>query len=279
MMNEMSGRPDLLAKFQPWSFEYPTGEPFLKSAADLRKQFCELLSRIDPETSDPMLQQIVLVGHSMGGLISTAQTTASEDYLWSSIANQPFENVLISPRYRDRLHSAFFFEPSPAISRVVYIGTPHRGSSVARRAIGKIGSLLIQETPSQTEAHQKLIAANPGVFKDEFRNRLPTSVDLLSPDSKLLQALRTLPRNPGVIVHSIIGDCCWTIHDGPSDEVVAVNSARTYNAASESIVDAKHTELTQDAYVIKDVFEILSQHYESVMQSAAYRAASHWTLD
>lgn len=270
MLNEMIGRSDLMSKYQPWNFEYPTGEPFLKSAADLRKQLCELLHRVDPDGTDPMLRQIVLVGHSMGGLISSAQITSSEDYLWSSIANEPFENVIIPERYRDRLHSAFFFEPSAAISRVVYIGTPHRGSSVANRAIGKLGSLLIQEPASQSAAHQRLIAANPGVFKNEFQKRLPTSVDMLSPDSVLLQTLRTLPRNPCVTRHSIIGDHCWTLHDGLTDGVVAISSARIPDAASEAVIEAEHTKLTQDPYVMDDVFEILEQHYQSIETTAAF---------
>ncbi len=259
MLNEFAARREIMDRFQTWSFEYPTGEPFVKSAALLRRELQQLLERVDPQQSDPALKQIVLVGHSMGGLISTMQITRSGEYLWNSISMCPFDETLIPPAYRPRLREAFFFEPSPAVSRVVYIGTPHRGSSLATRMIGRASSLLVEESSELTEAHRQMIDDNPNVFTPEFSRRIPTSIDLLDPSSQVLYTVRTLPKACNVQFHSIIGDnCCLPGID--TDGVVPVSSASLSGAVSEKLVNEKHTQLTRDPSVIEELLGILAEH-------------------
>ncbi len=138
---------------------------------------------------------MVLVGHSMGGLIAKLQITRSGDHLWRSIANRPFDQVVMDDERRIELATAFFFEPSECVSSVIFMATPHRGSNYARRLIGRVGSSLVRTTEAQRQEHDKLVRCNPGVFKQEVRKRIPTSIDLLDPDSSLLKAINELPIN------------------------------------------------------------------------------------
>jgi len=199
----------------------------------------------------------------MGGLVSTAQITSSGDYLWNSISKRRFDDTRIPSGYRQRLSESFFFEPSPAVSRVVYIGTPHRGSAFAQRLVGRVGSLLVKEPSELTEAHRQLIDNNPDVFTSEFSRRIPTSIDLLEPNSQLLFALRTLPKDCRVQYHSIIGDSCWTPSSGDTDGVVPVSSAQLSGATSEKLVDEKHSKLPQHPEVIAELLAILQQHLQA----------------
>lgn len=84
LVNEIQVRPEFTDHYQLWGFEYPTGEPFLRSATLLRDQLRLIRSYLDPEKSDEALQEIVLVGHSMGGLISKMQITESGTHLWDA---------------------------------------------------------------------------------------------------------------------------------------------------------------------------------------------------
>jgi pimeloyl-ACP methyl ester carboxylesterase len=258
--NEFRVRPDLRSCYQLWSYQYPTGEPFFQSAARLRRELEELRESVDPERRDAALDQIVIVGHSMGGLIAKLQVTSSGDHVWRSVASRPIDQITIDPIGRRNLTEALFFEPSPSVSRVVFIGTPHRGSAVAQLAIGRIGSLLVREPPELRERHRQLIAANPGVFSPELARRYPTSVDLLNPSSNMLQAISRLPIAPHVPYHSIIGTGCWMIGNGDSDGVVPVDSARLSGATTETMIHDRHTELPQDPVVIEEVFRILREH-------------------
>ena len=267
MVNELSARPEFVDRFQFWGFEYPTGEPFLRSAQLLRNQLELIRDRFDPSQSDNALNHIVLVGHSMGGLISKLQVSDSGEQIWDSISNRSFEEVAMVPKIQKQLTEAVFFSPSKSVTRVVFIGTPHKGSALAQRAVGRIGSLLVKQPPSVAEEHSRLINENPCTFSREFSQRFPTSIDLLEPESELLQAIDRLPISPDVRIHSIVGRGNWMIGNGDSDGVVPVSSALHRQSTSSYLVRGKHAKLTENQDVIEEVMRILNEHIQEFVTS------------
>ncbi len=266
MVNELKAHPGLVEHFQIWVYEYPTGESFFKSAAELRQQLAMAQRQFDPHGRDAQLSDMVVVGHSMGGLISKLQVTSSGDRLWQSVANRPLDQIHMDENLRRDISAAFYFRPSPLVSRVVFIGTPHRGAAAATRLIGRISSSLVNEPPDEQQRYDRLIQSNPGVFSDEVSRGIPTSIDLLEPESKLLQTIEKLPVNKRVRFHSIIGDCCWTLCNGKSDGVVPVTSAREPRAISERIVKARHTGLNSNPDSIEEILLILEEHLRQSCQ-------------
>jgi pimeloyl-ACP methyl ester carboxylesterase len=258
--NDLRAEPTIFNRFQFWSFRYDTGDPFLTSAARLRQQLAELRQTYDPPRCDPNLSQMVLVGHSMGGLLSKMQVTYSGDAIWRSATTRTFETVVTDHETRARLAEAFFFSPSPDIKRVIYIATPHRGSVQAQRCIGRISSALVEERPESRARHAQLSRDNPGLFRPELSHRVPTSIDLLEPGSLVLQSTQCLLYGYGVSAHSIIGNDRWTIGEGPSDGVVPVSSARIAGMQSELIVDARHTQVQRHPSTVREVICILTSH-------------------
>ena len=257
LINEVSSCPELLERYQLWTFQYPTGEAFLRSSATLRHDMETLRQQVDPEGTDPALLNAVMVGHSMGGLISKMQIASSGDQVWYAFSNRPFEEVVMEPPIRERLHKAAFFEPSPMISRVVFIGTPHHGSAIAQRTLGRVASLLVKPRPEFAVQHKRLVESNPGTFSDEFSRRIPTSIDLLEPSSPSLAVMDQLPLNPNVRIYSIVGEGSWMPGAGQSDGVVPISSAHYPLADSEKNVRSKHSKLTNDRAVIEEVVRIL----------------------
>lgn len=262
--NDMRAQPTIFNRYQFWFFRYDTGDPFLSSAARLRRQLAALRQTYDPMRCDPNLSQMVLIGHSMGGLLSQMQVTYSGDMIWQAAATRPFNTIVTDPATRADLAAAFFFQPSPDISRVIYIATPHRGSSEATRCIGRISSALIEERPDWAVRHEQLVRDNPDAFRDELLRGVPNSVDLLEPSSLILQATDRLPYRCGVAIDSIIGDDRWSLGQGRSDGVVAVSSARIGGVQSELIVEAKHTEVQRVPETVREVTCILTRHAASV---------------
>ena len=254
--------PELQDRYQFWAFRYPTGDAFLRSAADLRRELDAVVTRIDPEGADSALSQMVLVGHSMGGLISQLQITRSEDRLWRSFANRPLESLQGPSQVRARLQELFFFDPSPHIRRVVYIGTPHNGSTMATRSIGRLGSYLVRIPGADEKQYAAFLAANPGVIHRFASRRIPTSVDMLEPNNPILRGLACLPVAEGVATHSIIGTGGWLFGCERSDGVVPVSSARTAGVESELFVDAKHEDLHRHPETIREVLRILHVHLQ-----------------
>ena len=274
MINELQVQTHLMSRYQIWTFRYDTGAPFFTSAAALRRQLAELQAIYNPCRTDAAATNIVIVGHSMGGLIANLQVSHSGELLWNAAARVPLGQLQTDPATRAALGEAFFFDPSSDVSRVVYIGTPHLGSGWARRAVGGLGSALVEPAPLAAQRHSQLMRDNHGAFSDELTQRFPTSVDLLEPTSPLLNATARLPYRPGVLAHSIIGEGRYTLGSGPSDGVVPVTSARLVGAASETLVNARHSHQPRNETVIAEVMRILAEHTAAV--DSLRGAAPNW---
>ncbi len=258
--NVLRHQPDLRQQYQIWAFEYPTGDDFFQSAARLRSQLTAIRSGLDPDHHDVALDRMVIVGHSMGGLLAQLQVTCSGDTVWRSFAKRPFPTLTMSPSMAQMLSQNYFFKPVPYVSRVVFIGTPHRGSALATCCIGRIGNALVEEPPAITAAFETLNNDNPGAFTEDMQDHAPRSIEMLEPDNPLLNALAVLPISPHVTLHSIIGTGRYMLGHGPSDGVVPVSSAQQPGVASELLVDATHEELHRQPECVAEILRILREH-------------------
>lgn len=255
---------ELYDRYQFWAFQYPTGAAFLRSASILRRELATVVACADPDGTDPALSQMVLVGHSMGGLLAKLQVTSSEDRLWQSFANRSMETLQLTSQMRAQLQELFFFEASPHIRRVVFIGTPHNGSTMANRMIGRVGSYLVRIPDEEKRQYAAFLAANPGVVHPFAAKRIPTSVDMLEPDNPVLTAMARMPMSSCVTTHSIIGTGGRSLCRQPSDGVVPVTSAQIPGAESELFVDEDHEDLHRDPESIREVLRILRRHLRCV---------------
>jgi pimeloyl-ACP methyl ester carboxylesterase len=257
--------------YQIWAFSYATGRPFVSAAMVLRSQFQEALGTLDPAGQDPALRQTVVVGHSMGGLVAKLQITYSDNCIWNSFAKIPLDSINAPARGKFELAERCYFDPQPAIRRVVFIATPHDGSSFAARGIGRLSATLVEPAPEDSARHAELVAANPDVFSEKFERRVPTSIDLLEPDDATLQAIRTLRVSSCVKMHSIIGTGHTSVTGKPGDGVVPVDSARHPCVESEQFVDAVHTSILRNAAAQAEIRRILCEHLQSADRS--YKSA------
>jgi triacylglycerol esterase/lipase EstA (alpha/beta hydrolase family) len=259
--------PELRARYQIWAFRYPTGEPFLKSAASLRRQLALAFAQSHAfgggcisSAEAGSDSRAVIVGHSMGGLVAKMQITDSGDRLWRAVSNVPLEQLRAPSELITNISESFFFQASPQIGRVVYIATPHGGSPWASRGIGRLGGALARRPLNEEAAFNELMRANPNALAGEFGDSFPSSVDLLRPRSTLLQALASLESSPAVAVHSIVGDHCRLLLAGRSDGVVPIESALVREAESTLVVNESHTSIQQSRETQAELRKILKLH-------------------
>lgn len=260
LVNQLQQEPELMEKYQIWFFFYETSNPYLESAARLRKSLQNTLAELDPNQTDPALQNLVLMGHSMGGLLSRLQVTWSGQHLWNQFSKVPFNQIQVKPGFRRILAEAFFFRPEPRIKRVVFMATPHQGSSMSYRLVGCIGNLLAGRLPTLQEGYSELRRQNPGIFQAGIARRLPTSIQGLRPGSPGLTGLAKLPFSADVHLHSVVGTGgCRPCLSG--DGVVPVTSARLSGVESELFVDALHTGVHTHPRSVHEVKRILAIHW------------------
>lgn len=260
IINELLNQPELMERYQIWAYLYPTSVPFLKTAADFRQDLRSTLSFLDPEGKDDALQNMILIGHSMGGLLSRLQVVWSGQILWSEFAKVPFSAIRGSREVKQLLANVFFFEPQPFVKRVVFVAVPHRGSPMSVRLVGCIGRILAGQLPQTSQLWKQLYELNSDAFRVEIASWLPSSVAGLATRSPALRGLAKLPFASGVPLHSIIGtggcEPCF-----PGDGVVTVESARLPGVDSEIFVDATHTSIKDHPRTIHEINRILWLHW------------------
>ena len=260
MLNELRAWPTFHRRFEAWLYHYPTGASFLQSAAMLRRELTSAVRRLDPQGTDPALKSLVLVGHSMGGLHAKLQVVEPGTAMWDAIACRPFEEIRMRPDLRRQVAPGYFFHPLPFVRRVVFIATPHSGSMLASLGVGRAASLTVQQPAEMKAIHDEVVGANPGSFRPDYERSLPTTIDVLEPDSTILQSLRGLRVPCWVTTHSIIGNAHRSpINDG-GDCIVPVSSARLPGVVSEVLVPAKHTQVHHHPDTIAELKRILVQH-------------------
>ena len=261
MLNELLRDPNIQQRYQFLLYVYPTGVPVQIAAVGLRESLQQAQEQFGRDPSDPTrpnaaFHDMVLLGHSMGGLLSHAMAVHSDNKFWELNSDRRFEDIVGPADVLRQLKRINFFEPVPAVRRVVFLATPHRGSDYSRRPVGRLSSSLISEPDSIGALLTQLIKDNPDAFDRRRFRRLPTSIDTLDPDSPVLNALLAMRPGAGVQFHSIIG----SQRPGPvaqsTDGVVPYRSSHLDGVKSELVVRSGHG-VQDDPEAIREVRRIL----------------------
>ncbi|MDR3638578.1 MAG: lysophospholipase [Isosphaeraceae bacterium] len=254
-INDFENDPVLSARYQFWVFIYPTGLPIVDSALRLREELGRAQATYG---ADPSFHRMVIVGHSMGGILAHVAVSDSGRNVWDSALSVPPEALRASPATRAAVDRLLFFHPLPYVRRVVFIATPHRGSRLASNPVGVFFGGLVRPSAEQTARVDELRALNgPAVIRDEnFQGRSINAIGNLQVDSPLLQAIGRLPVAPGVPYHTIAFQFAG---HAPGDLVVPLWSAHLDGAASEVIFPGFHGS-EQSPASLGEVRRILLEH-------------------
>jgi pimeloyl-ACP methyl ester carboxylesterase len=229
--NGLQADPEIRKHYQFWVFAYPTGYPILYSAFRLR----EALAKVDQVY--PNHKPYVMVGHSMGGMLTHDQVITVTKVMWEKAMGETAKNIFEGQRSDSLIVRATTFRANPRIQRVVFICTPHRGSKMASGGLGKIAISLIN-LPGQLTAVMKDALSSQELVQLTGAQRLPNSVWGLKPTNPALPVINSAPIS--VPYHSIIGDRGRGDSPNSTDGVVAYWSSHLDGAQSELIVPGPH---------------------------------------
>jgi pimeloyl-ACP methyl ester carboxylesterase len=276
-MNGLMDDPWIRQNYEFWFARYPTGKGFLYNARDLRNSLARIRSQIDPSGTDPGLDRMVLVGHSMGGILSTLLTHDSGDQFWNMVWDCPIDQLDLTPQDRSAIESLFYFERLPFVHSVVYLATPHSGAPLASRPVGRIASRLA-DLPNEARQQLKDINdKNQQHAKIRLDEQSFNSTSDLRPDSPPIQALQNLVEPEGVEFHNFSGNIESKGGEG-SDGVVPLSSALLEGADTQMTVPAEHTKIQGHPDVIRKVKEILRDHVGLMNQPSEEAMESRSTI-
>ena len=258
LTNRLLVDPVIRENYQFWFFGYPSGLAWTIPASRQRQALKELMQEYNPRGTSREMNNIVMVGHSMGGLITRFNNSTKPWTLMKGVfelSPETFEGMTLenwkkgmAPLHYDeqtleRLQNNFIFSPPQGVTRIVYMATPHRGSTFADNWIGRLGQRLIDLPSDMLEEVTRIATLSRGMFllnplqlKDEL-----TSIRQLSPNSSLVKYMSELRGSPNVPVHSIIGDRGRNDTPNSSDGVVKYHSSHLDWSASEKIVPSGHS--------------------------------------
>src|ERR1043166_2436386 len=195
-INGLQADPEIRKHYQFWVFAYPTGYPILYSAFRLREE----LAKVD--RAYPNHKPYVMVGHSMGGMLTHDQVVTLTKAMWEKAMGKTAKNIFDGQPSDSLIVRATTFRANPRIQRVVFICTPHRGSKMASGGLGKFAISLIN-LPGQLTAVMKDALSSQELLQLTGSQRLPNSVWGLKPSNPALPGIN----GGGISVpyHSIIG--------------------------------------------------------------------------
>jgi pimeloyl-ACP methyl ester carboxylesterase len=274
MFNDLRADPVLRERYQFWFWFYPTSNPYIVTAADLRDNLHRLRARVDPRHQDRAFDQLVLVGHSMGGLISHLLTVDSGDDFWKLVSDQPLDRLKLREESELELRRVFYFQREPWVKRVVFLGTPHHGSRLSPGLPGQLADYVVRLPKAFMAVTQDLVTENKNDLAGIRLRSFPTSVDLLAPGAPALELLAARPPAEAVHFHSIVGVAPpnqdrlerWLAGDScePGDGVVPYRSAHLDNVDSEQVVCADHFNVHRHPLAVLEVRRILMAHLRAV---------------
>jgi hypothetical protein len=260
MVNRLQADPEIRSHFQFWFFQYDSGNPIILSSLGLRDALVAALKRLDPEGKDPALRNMVLIGHSQGGLLVKMQVIKSGNRFWDAVSKKPLDELVLSDKTRDLLRRGMFVEPLPEVSRVVFICTPHRGSFVAGRNIIRNLVRALVTLPTNLAGMDAELIRNRDALRSGVSLVVPSAVDNMSPHNNFILTIQDIPVVSSVTDHSIIA----IETDGPveqgNDGVVEYSSAHIAPVESEFVVRPSSHSTQGNPQTIEEVRRILRLH-------------------
>lgn len=265
--NEVMGDEELRNNYQVWEVYYPTNLPVAVNLANIRKALDATLQHYDPSGQARASRNMVLIGHSMGGVIARLLVSSSGERLWELFPQRKRLSEARRARLRQHFGRYLQFTPMPQVNRAVFLASPHRGTPYAQHRLARwIGNLIrlpvgvLKEVANLSD----LLKGDDDETTSGPLLHIPNSIDNLSDTDPFIVAAANLPISPRVHYHSVVGvyKSQGSLQDS-SDGVVPYASAHLAGADSELAIPSWHS-VQETPVAILELRRILRLQLEAV---------------
>ena len=260
LSNAIWGDPVLHARYQVWHMVYQTNAPTLVLRRRVREYLDDAWAALDPEGDDAARQGMVLIGHSLGGVLSRLLCVDSGEALWNAAFTAPLADFTGDAEDLELANEVFHFAPYPGVGRAIFIASPHGGSPSADRFFGRLLRQLVGQRAPEVEALKRIARENPSYVSEDLRGLsrrgLLNSLTSLQPGQPVRAAAQQLLPGPAIPYHTIAGNQPGS--DPPGDGYVPLASALLPGAASTLVVESDHG-VQDNAEAVAEVLRILHE--------------------
>lgn len=254
LTNNILGDVHLRQNYQIWMVAYSTNMPIFES----RFQIHALLKQAFAQTEQGSAsnQDAVLIGHSMGGIISRL-LVSDEDISQQAIPLMNYEQytrLQQNPIIKQR----FDFKNDLPFSRAIFVAAPHQGSDLTDRWYVEWAKKLVKLPTSFFDQVNIELTGSTST-----QGLIQNGPDDLSPNSRFMQLTHQVMPKANLPYHSIIGNA-KNSHDTAemSDGVVPYISSHLPQAQSEKIFQGGHS-IHAKSETILELRRILHEHLDA----------------
>lgn len=280
MINALKNDPVIRKRYQFWFYSFSSGMPVMATAYNLRQVLLAAREELGiTEEACMNFDKMVLIGHSMGGLVSRTLLQDDPHYIVETVTHRSWDEITaeLTPEELKLVEDFAVLPPLPFVNRVVFMAVPHRGSEMAKWSLARVGSKFVnlpetlrEKLPLFAAVFQKLNKNKEEIEKmrrarmeDDKGEHLITGLHDLDPDSLFSRAIGNSRMKKGLVFHSIIGDQERADHPGGTDGVVPYSSSHLDNAASEVIVHSGHS-IHRNPAAMRELLRILRLHLREI---------------
>lgn len=268
LTNDVLGDPILRESYQVWQVFYPTNMPMLESRYRIHQLIRQAFLQVDPKGQAKASSQAVLIGHSMGGVISRLLMSPT-DLSVIALDQLPARDRRRLTQIPD-IKQRFKLDPLPQVGRVVFLSSPFRGTDYADRWFTLMARRIIQipksfvstlkNTLERAQLDQQLMDRIGKLGLLDFQN----GASELSRQSRFMQITADVKMKPNVPFHLIMGqsDSKTAVIDS-SDGIVPYRSSHLEGAVSEKVIKGGHS-IQETPEAVLELRRILRLHVQQI---------------
>jgi triacylglycerol esterase/lipase EstA (alpha/beta hydrolase family) len=244
LCNRLNSQDWFREHYQIWFFSYPTGNNWTYSAARFRQEISNAEKFVRKKGPAPNWDHMVLIGHSMGGVICHASLKNPGDTIYKAFSIGQMDTVVNNAQAREAMKLLTMYQPLKEPDTAIFLAAPHQGSPMADRFFSNIVAKMIRLPKTLTiDAVDFTLNDLTSLLTSGQRSRdgWCTCVGSLSPSYPAYKALKAIPFPRGVKTYSIIGDRGRGDTPDSSDGVVPYWSSHLDGVQRETIVPSYHS--------------------------------------
>lgn len=290
--NNLLADPILQNHYQVWQVFYSTNLPILENRHKIQELIKAAYHTTDPKGIHPASKNSVLIGHSMGGVISRMMVSDDDlsahmdelSYLVSDTTPPTTPLKPLDDHEKDNLRERFDLNPLPQVDTAIFISAPLRGTDYAERWFTQLARKVIRLPISLTENTARLLTKN---ISDDALNAplserqltelyLQNGASQLSDRSAFMALTANIDITPNVHYHTIVGDSDGLYEKNPdhldkyastmTDGIVPYQSSHLDGASSETIITGKHN-IHENPKTIRQLRKILHEHLKQTQKT------------